>query len=240
MSDKSNKENSKQTLNQKQYSNLLTDLKNLIETKINQTNENAVSQLTLAYWQIGQIISLESITNKSGYLNSILKSLSGQLELERSILSRCFSFFKTYKKPPNNKILSWSHYRELMTIKDETLRSKLEQEASDQNWSRERLVSAIKSAKANPNSEPKLKRPTEATYLYEAKIIEVIDGDTLILNLDLGFLVNKEQRVRLAGINCPEMAMDEGQSAFHFLLNKAANIDTLMIQTKKIDFTAVT
>jgi len=41
--------------------------------------------------------------------------------------------------------------------------------------------------------------------------------------------------VRLAGISCPEMAMEEGQLAFHFLLNKAANIETLMIKTKKID-----
>ena len=66
-------------------------------------------------------------------------------------------------------------------------------------------------------------------------VLEVIDGDTLILNIDLGFQVHKEQRVRLAQINCPEKFTKAGQKAFNFLRQKATTLDTILIQTKKID-----
>jgi endonuclease YncB( thermonuclease family) len=224
-----------QTLNKTQYQQLKTDLQNLFEQGINKTNQQATNQLTKTYWQIGQRIATESITNQSGYLGSILKTLSNELKIERSTLSRCINFYKTYATTPNNPTLSWSHYRELMTIKDQPLRTKLEHLATNKSWSREKLISAIKQNKNNPNQEPKLTRPTKPTYLYKAKIIEVIDGDTIIININLGFQIHKEQRIRLAKINCPEITTNKGQDSFHFLLKKATKIKTLMIKTKKID-----
>jgi micrococcal nuclease len=41
-------------------------------------------------------------------------------------------------------------------------------------------------------------------FEYQAKILHVIDGDTLRLDLDLGFYVRIEQIARLARINTPE------------------------------------
>ena len=42
-------------------------------------------------------------------------------------------------------------------------------------------------------------------YEYRAKIIKVIDGDTVDVDIDLGFgMVYKKQRVRLMGIDTPE------------------------------------
>ncbi len=223
------------TLNAKQYSKLATDIKNLIEIGINKTSDEATNQLTTTYWQIGKRIGAEEVTNQSGYLNSVLKSLSAELELERTILSRCFNFFKTYPKPPDNKVLSWSHYRELMTIKDAKTRQELEAKAQTEQWSREKLVAAIRKLQRGSEQNSKLKRPTDPTYLYRAKILEVIDGDTLILDIDLGFQVHKEQRVRLAQIDAPELTTKKGKASLEFLRSKAANIDYLMIQTRKID-----
>ena len=42
-------------------------------------------------------------------------------------------------------------------------------------------------------------------YTYKAKIIRWIDGDTVILNIDLGFHIIRQERIRLARINAPEM-----------------------------------
>jgi len=78
-------------------------------------------------------------------------------------------------------------------------------------------------------------RPTNPTYLYKAKVKDVVDGDTLILQIDLGFYVWKEQRVRLAQINCPEMDSKEGKKAFEYLKKKMLKTDFVMIQTNKID-----
>lgn len=42
-------------------------------------------------------------------------------------------------------------------------------------------------------------------YVYRAKILRVIDGDTVDIDLDLGFgVVYAKQRVRLLGIDTPE------------------------------------
>ena len=42
-------------------------------------------------------------------------------------------------------------------------------------------------------------------YQYKAVLVRVIDGDTIDVDIDLGFDVwLKKQRVRLAGIDAPE------------------------------------
>jgi len=53
-------------------------------------------------------------------------------------------------------------------------------------------------------------------YQYVAKLHRVVDGDTLDLNVDLGFTVSVLVRFRLASINAPEMigsSHDAGKAA---------------------------
>lgn len=40
---------------------------------------------------------------------------------------------------------------------------------------------------------------------YKAKVIKVVDGDTIDVVVDLGFHVEMEMRLRLNGINTPEI-----------------------------------
>ena len=42
-------------------------------------------------------------------------------------------------------------------------------------------------------------------YEYKAEVIRWVDGDTLLVEVDLGFYVKKTERVRLARIDAPEM-----------------------------------
>ena len=41
-------------------------------------------------------------------------------------------------------------------------------------------------------------------YEYNSRVIKVVDGDTLDIEIDLGFDVTIKQRVRLNGIDTPE------------------------------------
>jgi len=41
-------------------------------------------------------------------------------------------------------------------------------------------------------------------YNYKAKIVRVVDGDTVDAMIDLGFSIHCKQRIRLYGINAPE------------------------------------
>ena len=42
-------------------------------------------------------------------------------------------------------------------------------------------------------------------YSYKAKIVRWVDGDTVIVDVDLGFYVTRQERIRLARINAPEL-----------------------------------
>ena len=72
-------------------------------------------------------------------------------------------------------------------------------------------------------------------YTYAAKLIEVIDGDTVDLLIDLGFGVHVKERCRLYGIDAPEMPTAQGQAAKAYLesLLGAATGD-LHVQTIKM------
>jgi len=48
---------------------------------------------------------------------------------------------------------------------------------------------------------------------YHATLVKVIDGDTMDVDVDLGMHVHTATRLRLAGINAPEVSTPEGKAA---------------------------
>lgn len=54
-------------------------------------------------------------------------------------------------------------------------------------------------------------------YTYKAYVIEVIDGDTIWVNIDLGFSTWTKQKLRLKGINAKELETAEGQNAKEYI-----------------------
>lgn len=58
-------------------------------------------------------------------------------------------------------------------------------------------------------------------YTYNITVVRIIDGDTLIGNVDLGFNVwLYGLRFRLARINAPELGTDEGEAAKTSLMKR--------------------
>ncbi|QDN94997.1 nuclease (plasmid) [Streptomyces sp. RLB1-9] len=54
-------------------------------------------------------------------------------------------------------------------------------------------------------------------FIYQATVEKVVDGDTLDLQVDLGFGVFTRQRVRLLGINAAEHGTELGDKATAFV-----------------------
>ena len=69
-------------------------------------------------------------------------------------------------------------------------------------------------------------------YIYFAKLDSVIDGDTLLVNFDLGFFTSVKERVRLIGINAPEINSKKGKEAAAFI-EKELKHANLLVETKK-------
>ena len=58
-------------------------------------------------------------------------------------------------------------------------------------------------------------------YEYKCKILRVVDGDTVDVDIDLGFDVwLRNQRIRLFGIDCPESRTRNKKEKLHGLLAK--------------------
>ena len=46
-------------------------------------------------------------------------------------------------------------------------------------------------------------------YVYNAKVISVYDGDTITVEIDLGMSIKTTQKIRLYGIDTPELRGEE-------------------------------
>ncbi len=79
-------------------------------------------------------------------------------------------------------------------------------------------------------------------YEYRVKkITGVVDGDTIDVDIDLGFSVSFSQRVRLAGIDTPESRTTDkmekalGLEAKEYLKSKIKDAKEIVIKTEKPD-----
>jgi micrococcal nuclease len=79
-------------------------------------------------------------------------------------------------------------------------------------------------------------------YQYKAKILKVLDGDTVDIDLDLGFnIVLSNQRVRMAGIDTPESRTVDKEEKIRGNLSKKKLAEKLpvgsyvKIETQKSD-----
>lgn len=76
---------------------------------------------------------------------------------------------------------------------------------------------------------------------YVKKVTNVVDGDTIDVDIDLGFSISYSQRVRLAGIDTPESRTSDkaekvlGLESKEFLKSKIKDAKTVVIKTEKMD-----
>ena len=76
---------------------------------------------------------------------------------------------------------------------------------------------------------------------YVKKVTRVVDGDTIDVEIDLGFDISFSSRVRLAGIDTPESRTrdkDEkvlGLEAKAYLKKEIESAKTVVIKTEKMD-----
>lgn len=54
-------------------------------------------------------------------------------------------------------------------------------------------------------------------YEYAAQVVKVVDGDTINVEVDLGFDIDFGMPLRFAGINAPEHGTPEGDAATAYL-----------------------
>jgi endonuclease YncB( thermonuclease family) len=83
------------------------------------------------YWQVGNILSDAD--------RNTLRRLSHDLEIEQSLFYRMIQFSKSFPKPSGSAPLTWSHYKELLSLPDSVKRKHLAAEAHSESWTVRRL-----------------------------------------------------------------------------------------------------
>ena len=163
--------------------------------------------------------------------------LSDELDVSQVTLRRAVRFARMYEAPPRPG-LSWAHYKELIAVADDEARAFYARRALAEGWSKRRLREAIVGrafveGQGGASEQAELPRPEDGSYLYRCEVLKVIDGDTLIVHVDLGFEVIKLQRVRLAGVDAPEGKSAAGKRAAEWVRERLARAERVVLRTEK-------
>ncbi len=240
------------------YQTLRDDLAALLRQGT-QDAMNTLNEIRLkTYWTMGQRMNTEKGLLDPSQSARFFNQLETDLNLDKSLLYRILQLYQTWPdgipKVENRPTLSWGHFAELLSIKDAVERNFYLETAGEEEWARDTLRKAIAkdvfttSQNETAETKPMLLRDTNPLYTYKAVIERVIDGDTLLAHVDLGFHVWTSQRLRLRGINTEELndnviassegakqSPDRAEQAKQFVEEKLSHLEFVVIKTYRTD-----
>jgi len=216
-----------------EYRALLKDVKKMVVLSKKRPADTKLG----AYWSIGELITGAKVDRGAGYFSSVIKDLSADVGLANRTLYDAVQFFEAHVEPPKDQALTWTHHRLLLKLSTKKARAFYIAMLKKHGWSSRELDAAIAAGLHEGGPQPSfvLKRPTRPDFLYGAQVLEVIDGDTLQLEIDLGFDVFRKIRVRLAGVDTPEISTSKGRAARDFLSAQLMQVGTCAVQTVRVD-----
>ncbi len=226
-------------INAKAYDRLITDLRTIWESGKTRAKRAIAKEALRSYWEMGGRIAQEQLTENAGYSRSVMKRLAKDIKTDITTLYRCVQFHETYNAVPETESLAWAHFRILLTIKDSKERDYYTVQAENNDWTRDQLMRAVQGDRYGEGKKGKkgkqLPRPTAATYVFKAIVLDVVDGDTIVVDVDCGFEIKKKERIRLAGIDCPEITTEEGREAAEYVRTQLSRVPFVMLRTTKVD-----
>ena len=303
------------------YQKLLVDIADTYEQARVQSIQ-AVNKITVrAYWEIGKLIIQKEQDNqiRAQYGARLLENLSDDLTAKfgkgfsLSNLQYMRRLYKIYSIPQTSGELEWSHYKLLLSIKEENKRGFYEKQVVERNWSIRQFQKILRHDKiklttfrfkrpfqkkdeATPKlnltrgslytyklikpkyivstdnplvvdcgfyisralplnglTNPKDKDIVESAktdkgykfisssatkkqlYTYKAFVERVVDADTVWVNIDCGFNTFSRQKLRLRGIDAPELYSKKGQKAKEFVEGALSKVSFIIIKSYSLD-----
>ena len=180
------------------YKNLFDSICSIIEQGKKQIAKNINSTLTLTYWQIGKTINDEILQNKRAvYGKQIVKSISDELmplygnSFELRNLRRMMQFAELFQDfqivSQLATQLTWSHFIELLLLKDSNARFYYAQNAVENKWSKLALRKQIERKSYERSEIADIKNELSENELHHSfKDQYLLD----FLGLNAGYLEN--------------------------------------------------
>ena len=177
--------------------NIFEDVSQII-TQSNKVVYKAIDVVLLQRnWLIGKRINDEELkeSRKENYGLEIIKALSRELTqkfgngFSKRNLYNFYKFYKTYTNilhtPSAQSLLTWSHYVELMSVKDTKAREWYEKEAYNSSWSVRTLQRNINTQyyyrlMSSQTKEPVKKEMEETSLDYQLDKLEHIKNPVIL------------------------------------------------------------
>jgi len=212
------------------YANLKRDVQQLTTRAERLTDQAKVE----AFWQLGERIAREKLDIKHGQHNAMLRDLADDTRMPVRNLRYAIAFHHHYKRVAKLP-LSWGHYRLLLDRPNDESRAHYQALAVEQALPVHKLARLIAADARTTRGESGEKRPTAPSYLYRARVEQVVDGDTMDLRIDLGFHTERRGRFRLADIDCPELPNLDARAARDFVFKRLTTAKTIVVKTERTD-----
>lgn len=159
-------------INQKDYHNLLHELKSILEKGKSRSYKAVDNILVETRWQIGERIVREELKyqNRADYGEYLLKNLAIDLHTVKQRLSEIVRFYQCYSIVRTlSEQLSWSHYIELIELGSQKERSFYEQKVKVLSWS-------VRELRENINNHLYQKTDSkEIEEIFKTKLPTIID-----------------------------------------------------------------
>jgi len=226
------------------YVKLCSDLGRLLEQGRQRAMRAVAEVRNQVYWEMGQRLSRARELEDRRTARELMDNLAADLEISAANLYRALQFYRTYPdglpESPPARLLGWTAHQMLLPIRNPRERDFYLKRAVAEGWSVRTLRRAISSnlfaaEGAGEASRHTLERPGSRVHNYAAVVERVIDGDTLEVRIDLGFDTWRAEKIRLRGIDAPELRTDAGKRARAFVEDLLAGVRQVVVRTYKTD-----
>ena len=129
------------------YKNLLQELKGIMDKNQCRAYQAVDNIKVQTYWQIGERIVREELKNKerADYGKYLINNLAVDLRIEKKLIYKIVKFYEVYPIVASlMRQLSWTHYYQLIDIKDDIQRTFYENKTIANSWSVRELHRQIK------------------------------------------------------------------------------------------------
>lgn len=162
-------------------------------------------------WEIGKLIQEHILLNKerAEYGDEVVKRLAVDLGTSNTELKYMIEFARAYPMSPPAGQLSWSHYRELLSLNNEKERNELAEQARSENWGRDRVREEVRKRQNRIEAPQTLKAKPGNLYTY--RIIKAPHGKykgQLVVDLGFSSYFKPEEDLKLSEKDMVAMKQD--------------------------------
>lgn len=211
---------------------ILNDIRNIIDVSRERAYQAVNLALVKRNWLLGKRISEEEMKNneRAEYGMEVIKTLSKALTSEygkgftKTNLYNFYLFYKTFPEifhsasGKSENLLSWTHYRVLLQVKDPAAREWYAKEASEQTWAVRTLQRNIESQYyyrllSSQDKQPVISEMQQNTEEYQQNKLEYLKNPVIaeFLGLSSNFDMTETQLESAILSNLQKFLMELGK-----------------------------